>query len=68
MEDYLSKKYSNYSKISTQEPFTFEHISEKLLCSANMAKMYIKDILKKGYENLTFEQFSKVVCTAIDLD
>lgn len=68
MDDYLSKKYNIYSKNPKQKPFTFHHIQEELLCSPVMAKMHIKNILKRGYEKLNFEQFSKVVCIAIDLD
>ena len=68
MNDYLSEKYKIYSKDSTQKPFTFEHIQDELLCSSVMAKMHIKETLNRAYENLNFEQFSKVIVVALDLE
>ena len=66
MHNYLSKKYSAYSKEG--RVFTIDHVCEELLCCATSAGIFIKKVLGKNYALMSFEQFHKVVAVTLDLE
>ena len=68
VSSYLFRKYSIYSKDIISKPFTSNHVALELLCSDYQALMTIKEILGVGYKKLSYLQFERVVCTAIDLE
>lgn len=66
MYSYLRNKYSYLNEVG--KVCNHVHVEAELLCSANMARMHIKEVLGKTYENFSKEDFIKIVIISLDLD